>query len=151
LLESLEFDRFLVGRGGGGRFDLGSEDRQILPCQLGLGLRRGELAQQPLVERDGLVLVVLFAADFGEAEQGGGGEGALGVVLGKQGLVLLRGGFAVAGDFLGVEGVAQEFAEAWAGSGAVREAAASRARGRRWRVMEVKVAASGVGFVMEWS
>ena len=77
-----------------------------------------------MIELDGVVLAVLLATDLGEAKERGCGEGALLGVAGEDLLVVFRGGFGIAGDFLGVEAVAQEIAKWWffsAGDGGGQE------------------------------
>jgi hypothetical protein len=112
VLEALEFAGvFVDGGGGGGVEGFCAEGGEVFGGELDLGGGGGEFADEALVEGDGFVVAVLFAADFGEAEEGGGGEGLVFGVAGEELLVLLGGFLGVAGDFLGEEGVAEEGAE----------------------------------------
>lgn len=82
-LEAAEFAGvFVDGGGGGGVEGFCAEGGEVFGGELDLGGGGGELAEKALVEGDGFVVAVLFAADFGEAEEGGGGEG-----LGGRGVV----------------------------------------------------------------
>ena len=55
----------------------------------------GEIADDALVLGGGVIRVSLFAVTFAEAEDGGGGEFAVLIVLGDDGLVGLDGGVEV--------------------------------------------------------
>ena len=83
-----------------------------VPDRRSVGLRHlherrltGKLFDEALVGADGLVFLILFAVAFCKAENGGGGELALRVVVGDDGVVGFNGLVEVACPLLGEEGL----------------------------------------------
>jgi hypothetical protein len=145
--EAGEFERLLVADGFAGGWCLGSEGGEVLTGEFAFGAGFGKFGEEALVEVDGLLLAILLAVDFGEAEQGGGGEGALVAEAGEQILVLSGGGGRVAGDLLGAEGVAEEFAEV-----AVLGGEGGGEEEKKEQPFHGSMEARGsVGIVMDWS
>lgn len=99
------------GKSGGcgrGRGFFCAEGGEVFAAEAGVGVLVGKFRDEALIELDGIVLAVLFAADFGEAVEGGGGEGALLVPFCQERLVAGCGFREVAGGFLFEEGIAEK-------------------------------------------